>query len=292
MTQAGGTDGLSVATEAEVAAFWNAHPCGEAAVGGRRNDYLEFFDRYDGYRYEKEPHILRRLDELEWAGKRVLEIGLGLGADSEQIVRRGGRWSGVDLTEESVDVVRTRFDLHALPHERLEVASVLDLPFDAQTFDVVYSFGVLHHVPQVRDAQREIARVLKPGGRLVAMLYAKHSVNYWISIALVRRAAVAAVCLTGRSASGILGAHVRNARVLGLRRYLAMERFLHANTDGPYNPYSRVYTVRDVRREFDRFRLVKAQKDFMHAPPLPVGRLDPLAGLLGWHLWVHLESLA
>src|SRR5581483_9461701 len=141
---------------------------------------------------------------LEWAGKRVLEVGLGLGADSEQIVRRGGRWSGVDLTEESVDVVRTRFDLHALPYERLEVASVIDLPFDAHTFDVVYSFGVLHHVPQVRDAQREIARVLKPGGRLVAMLYAKHSANYWISIALVRRAAVAAVCPTGRTARGLL----------------------------------------------------------------------------------------
>ena len=91
--------------EAEIRAFWNADPCGDSQVGGLRRqfagDHLEFFERYDAYRYAHEGHILACLDAIDFQRKKVLEIGLGQGADSEQIVRRGARWSGIDLTAES-----------------------------------------------------------------------------------------------------------------------------------------------------------------------------------------------
>ena len=67
-----------------------------------------------------------------------------------------------------------------------------------------------------------------------------------------------------------------------------MSNFIHANTDGPYNPYSKVYDLSAVRRIFLVFALEKSYQDHMHAPPLPVSFLKPLAGILGWHLWVHL----
>ena len=67
-----------------------------------------------------------------------------------------------------------------------------------------------------------------------------------------------------------------------------MERFVHASTDGPENPFARVYDLASVRRDFPAFRLARAHKEFMHAPPLPVHGA-PAAHLMGWHLWVELE---
>ena len=67
-----------------------------------------------------------------------------------------------------------------------------------------------------------------------------------------------------------------------------MENFINVSTDGPLNPYSRVYGLTEVRRDFADFDIVRADKHFMHAPPLPVGWL-PLAGSLGWHLWVEMQ---
>lgn len=278
---------MTMVDEQAVAAFWNAHPCGEEAVGPFSGDYTEFFDRYDAYRYSREPHILERIDRVDWNGKRVLEVGLGLGADSEQLIRRGARWTGVDLTEESVARVETRLAIRGLAHDGLFVASARRLPFPDHQFDVVFSHGVLHHIPDIDAAQRELARVLRPGGLLVAMVYAKRSLNYLVSIAVIRRLALAALYLSPVEPPGISGEHLRLARKQGLRAYLRLANFVHRNTDGPLNPYSKVYDLSGVRHDFSCFQLLGMQKEFMHAPPLPVRRL-PLSRRLGWHLWLYM----
>jgi SAM-dependent methyltransferase len=277
--------------EKTIRSYWGAHPCGVQFVDGLEGrDFAQFLAEYDAVRYALERHIPACLDGLDVGGKRVLEIGLGQGAEAEQLIRRGARWTGLDLTAESVDRVRTRLAMHDLPFEEVVQGSVLDLPWDAERFDLVFSHGVLHHVPDIVAAQREIHRVLRPGGELVAMLYARWSLNYQLSIRLLRRAALlGAYPLVRRRASraGILADHVRNAERAGLRSYLAMDSFLSRNTDGPANPFARVYSRRDVRRDFPDFTLERSHKHFMHAPPLPVHRL-PGERLLGWHLWVHL----
>jgi len=272
-------------TEEQIRAFWNTHPCGEHQVESRNDDYEAFFSAYDKMRYVREGHILQRLDMLDFHGKRVLEIGLGQGADCEQIIRRGAAWSGVDLTPESVARVSARLSLRGLPYERLECGSALALPFPDNSFDVVFSHGVLHHIPDVKTAQREIARVLKPGGQLVAMLYARRSLNYLLSITVLRRLALAVVYLAGARPDGTVGTHLANARKIGLRRYLSMAEFIHRNTDGPENPYSKAA----VRTDFTDFDIEYIAQEFMHAPPLPVVLLKPLAGMLGWHMWVYLR---
>lgn len=278
------------ADEDRVADFWGANPCGEGAVDAAEGDLDDFFRRYDRYRYAKEPHILRRLDSIDWRGKRVLEVGLGLGADSEQLIRRGAHWSGVDLTRESVERVAERLAIRNLAYDALEVATARSLPFEDSRFDLVYSFGVLHHIPDIDAAQRELARVLKPGGRLIAMLYARRSLNYLVSIAVVRRLALTLLYPTPLAPSGIVGTHLRLAREQGLAQYLRLSSFVHRSTDGPLNPYSKVYDAAAVRRDFPCFRLVDQRQEFMYAPPLPVGRL-PLERWLGWHLWVTLEPM-
>ena len=86
----------------------------------------------------------------------MLEIGLGQGAESEQIIRRGARWSGLDLTRESVDRVAMRMTLRGLGYDDLRQGSALAIPWPDDSFDIVFSHGVLHHIPDIARAQSEI----------------------------------------------------------------------------------------------------------------------------------------
>ncbi len=280
--------------ELQIKDFWNSHPCGDEMAGSLESfnrDYLAFFDNYDSFRYGLESHIPRCLDQLDLRGKRVLEIGLGQGADSEQLIRRGAVWTGLDLTPEAVERVRTRMSVKGLPFEDIRQGSALSMPFADSSFDLVYSHGVLHHIPDVRAAQSEIKRVLKPEGELVAMLYAKWSLNYLLSIAVVRRLALVLMVGLGIKGSGKSAIHVDNAKKEGLFSYLRMSNFVHRNTDGPLNPYAKVYDIDLVREDFKSFTVIRSHREFMYAPPLPVAWM-PFAKFLGWHLWVHLSPKA
>lgn len=304
-----------VPDEGAIGSFWNDHPCGDHLVGGlhdrHHGDLEAFLTAYDTWRYGQESHVLRCLDTMGLDrrgvdGLEVLEIGLGQGAESEQLIRRGARWTGLDLTDEAVERTRARLHLRGLPYRDVRRGSVLSLPFPDQSFDLVFSHGVLHHVPDIEQAQAEIARVLRPGGVLVAMLYARRSLNYALAIAVVRRAAILVTYpwwrlgvvrserLTG--VGTLLGDHLRNARASGVRRYLRLDTFTHRSTDGPHNPYAVVYDRARVERDFPAFAVVRAEQHYLHAPPLPTGwvrRRPRLAGMLerrwGWHLWVHLQ---
>jgi SAM-dependent methyltransferase len=280
--------------ETEIAAFWQEHPCGDEAIGGLveayQGDYEAFFDDYDRARYQVESHIPGCLDRLDVAGARVLEIGLGQGAESEQLIRRGAIWTGLDVTEAAVARVRARLRCRDLPFEDVRQGSVTAIPAEDNEFDLVFSHGVLHHVPDIQAAQREIHRVLRPDGRLVVMLYARRSLNYQVSIRLVRRAALlAAWPVRGHiNGGGLLASHLANAEREGLFNYLRMSRFVHANTDGPDSPFARVYNTREVQRDFPLFRVTATHQHYMHAPPLPVHGW-PGGALAGWHLWAEMS---
>lgn len=281
-----------ICMEEEIQDFWQQHPCGAELVGDlskqSKEAYEDFFNRYDDYRYGKEPHILGNLGEIDFKNKKVLEIGLGQGADAEQIVKRGAIYSGVDLTEESVKRTRMRFSLRDLPFEDVRQASALQLPFPDNFFDIVFSHGVLHHIPDIQAAEKEIFRVLKPNGQLIAMLYARRSLNYLVSISVLRRLGLLLLFTFKINIGGIYQQHLNQARKSGIWNYLKMRNFIHVNTDGYLNPYSKVYDVSEVKKDFPSFSIVKSQQYFMHAPPLNISWL-PLGNLLGWHLWVHLK---
>src|SRR5260370_37133757 len=169
-----------------VRAFWQAHPCGtkfsDAEMGTR-----EFFDRVEAHRYEKEWHIPEAADFAAARGLRVLEIGCGLGTDGVQFAKAGADYTGVDLTEAAIDLARGNFAQRGLPG-KFKVADAENLDFADNSFDIVYSHGVLHHTPDIAGAVREINRVLKPGGRAIVMLYHRGSYNYRIGITSLRRA--------------------------------------------------------------------------------------------------------
>src|SRR6185503_17179971 len=95
-------------------------------------------------------------------GKSVLEIGCGNGADGTMFASNGADYTGVDLTEEAVEATRAHFEALGL-NGRFQRENAEHLSFADNTFDVVYSHGVLHHTPHPETAFREVHRVLKPG---------------------------------------------------------------------------------------------------------------------------------
>jgi len=118
-------------------------------------------------------------------GKSVLEVGCGMGSHAVLLARSGARLTAIDLTARAVEMTRRRLDMLGLP-ARIEQADSEDLPFKDASFDVVWSWGVIHHSASTERCISEIARVLRPGGRLVVMVYYRHSLVRYLHCGAIR----------------------------------------------------------------------------------------------------------
>ena len=287
-----------------VRAFWQENPCGtkfaDAPPGSRR-----FYELVEQHRYTKEWHIPAAAGFAETKNLKVLEIGCGLGTDGAQFANAGADYTGVDLTEAAVDLARRRFELTSLPGT-FRMADAERLDFADESFDLVYSHGVLHHTPDTAGAIREVHRVLRPGGRAVVMLYHRDSYNYRVNISMLRRAGVHLLrfdggvkfvhLITGESEDA-LREHAQ--RLKNERAYLSSEEFLSQNTDGAGNPLARVYSREEARELFKDFSQVELRTYFLNKKWLPViGMILPrsiesrMAARWGWHLWVYARKLS
>lgn len=212
--------------------FWNDAACGE-------NLYLQGTDRHDyesqaRKRYELEPYIAEFAGFDRARGKRTLEIGVGLGADHQRFAEAGAVLAGIDLTERAVEHTARRLAAFGLSSQ-LAVGDAEWLDFPDESFDRVYSWGVLHHSPDTPKAVSEVWRVLQPEGRASVMIYHAWSlVGYmlWIRYAL-----------------------------LGLRPWLSLReiyaRFLES-------PGTKAYTVAEARQLFAAFSEVNIRIVLTH----------------------------
>ncbi len=153
--------------------YWDSIPCGSQEPAESIDD-PQFFRSHSRIRYEREPEILTFADFESWKGRRVLEIGVGLGADFVQFSRAGARSAGIDLSHQSVKLARRNAQLNNVP-ESLANGDAELLPFRDEAFDLVYSWGVFHHTPDPARAVGEVYRVLKPGGECRIMVYHRRS---------------------------------------------------------------------------------------------------------------------
>jgi ubiquinone/menaquinone biosynthesis C-methylase UbiE len=149
----------------EVRDFWNADPCGSRYLGDRAD-----FEAHARTRYQLEPYIHEFAGFARSAGKRVLEVGVGMGADYLEWLKAGALATGVDLSSTSLEQAKLRCELAGYAPD-LRVSDAEHLPFSDGTFDIVYSYGVMHHSPDTPQCIREAMRVLKPGGTLHIMIY-------------------------------------------------------------------------------------------------------------------------
>lgn len=158
--------------KASVRDFWNEASCGERLLLPSAD--RAGFEQQAHERYRLEPYIETFADFDRWRGQNVLEIGVGLGADHQRFVEAGAQTHGIDLTPRAIEMCRSRLDAFGLRSE-LRVGDAENLPYGDQTFDLVWSWGVIHHSPDTPAAVREIFRVLKPGGTARVMIYNKWS---------------------------------------------------------------------------------------------------------------------
>ncbi len=164
--------------------FWNAEPCGTRYLDGKVD-----FDAHARTRYALEPYIFDFAQFQNARGLKVLEIGVGMGADYLEWLKAGATAAGVDLSAASIDRAARRCAMAGYPAD-LRVADAEQLPFPDNTFDVVYSYGVMHHSPNTPQCVREARRVLKPGGQARIMVYHHPSITgamLWLRYGVFRR---------------------------------------------------------------------------------------------------------
>jgi SAM-dependent methyltransferase len=227
---------------------WDSEP------SDRQRLSRDYFLDIERHRYDLQPHILDILKKIDWHGKRVLEVGAGIGTDGRNIIARGGIYTGIDVDRGSTEATAQALRAFALPGVALKRdATALD--FADGSFDVVYSFGALPHIPEVARAVAEIHRVLKPGGAVLATVYNRSSIH--------------------------------DARVSGAQRP-------GRNANGPDYPCCRVYDEQEAEALFAAFRIESNEVHFFdHRRWGVLGHLVPkraraaLGRRWGWHRVVH-----
>jgi len=235
---------------------WEEEPCGTSTAEAEPGT-PEFYAEVERERYRLEPYIDSFAEFDRWRGQRVLEVGVGLGTDFVRFVRAGADAVGVDLTEAAVGAVRQRLALEGLAAE-VQVADAEQLPFDDASFDLVYSYGVLHHTPDTEAAVTEVRRVLRRDGEARIMLYSRRSwfaFGAWVLWGLGRGR-------PWRSISSVLAEHLES-------------------------PGTKAYTQEELKRLFSGFREVRFRREVTPYDRRIAGPLARLTGpRLGWFVGV------
>jgi SAM-dependent methyltransferase len=277
----------------EVKGFWNANPCQSDLSS--EEDRRRYFEDITRKRYQgREWHVPLVARFPEFRGKDVLEVGCSIATDGLEFAKNGARYVGVDLTPKSIELAEERFNLFGIP-ARFEVADAeRSLPFSDDSFDHVYSFGVIHHSPAPERIVREIHRVLRPGGTLTVMLYNRRSINYYVEIMFLRR--IFRWCLLPAFMPGLLAtaAGFDRWKLEGhremLRKKLSKEQWVSMNTDGPFCPLARVFDSREAADLFNEFADVRQEVwefnvehwSFL-GKAIPMSVANWIARRWGWH---------
>jgi len=163
------------------AEFWN-ELCGTqlAEFLGIKNSAPESLKRFDDWYFNFYPYLENHIQFDALAGKRVLEVGLGYGSVAQRIAEHRARYFGLDIAAGPVGMVRHRLEQAGLSG-MVAQGSILNPPFEPETFDVVIAIGCLHHTGDLRRAIHQCRRLLKEGGRLIFMVYYAYSYRRWMS---------------------------------------------------------------------------------------------------------------
>jgi len=229
------------------------------------------------------PLLSSVIDYPSLKGKKVLDIAVGTGWTTEQLVRAGAEVTAIDLTPAAVELTKKRLSLYGLS-ATVQTADAQKLPFADGTFDFVLAFGCLMHMPDTQKAIDEIYRVLRPGGRAAAMMYYKHSLHWWYYI--------------------FFGKGIVRGKLLRMRVQELSNRY----TDGAYeegNQLTKFYSKIEIARMFGRFaktgiRIFDATTPIDHLPHrfLPLGTLIPapikrwLTTVVGQTIWIDSQKAA
>jgi ubiquinone/menaquinone biosynthesis C-methylase UbiE len=165
----------SIPSIVDVQNYWDKRPCNirhsKLPVGT-----VDFFNEVEARKYFVEPHILKFANFQDWQGKKVLEIGCGIGTDAVNFARAGASYTGIELSGASLEIAKQRFNQFNLSGTFIQGdAEDLSSVVDVSAFDLIYSFGVLHHTPSIENALRQIRRFMNKDSQFKFMVYAANS---------------------------------------------------------------------------------------------------------------------
>jgi len=153
--------------------FWDKRPCNirhsDKDVGTK-----EYFDEVTKRKYFVEPHIKSFANFEAYKNKDVLEVGCGIGTAAQTFIEHGARYTGIDISPSSIEIAKKRLGIYGLKGDIFE-GDIQSLVIPDKKFDLVYSFGVLHHINDLESALKNIQLMLKPGGEFKLMMYASNS---------------------------------------------------------------------------------------------------------------------
>jgi ubiquinone/menaquinone biosynthesis C-methylase UbiE len=268
----------------QVRDYWNRRPC-NIRHSTRPPGSREYFDEVEQRKYFVEPHIPQFAEFARWQGRRVLEIGCGIGTDTMNFARNAASVTAVDLSEKSLEMARKRAEVFGLTG-RIRFfhgsAEQLDEIMPQETFDLIYSFGVIHHTPHPDRLLEQVRKYVRPGSTAKIMVYHRHSWKvFWILMTYGK------------------------GRFWRLREIVA--RHSEAETGCPV---TYTYTKRELRELLERHSFKVKQMQVEHIFPyrirdyvqyryvkewyfrwMPEPLFHALERRLGWHLCVTAEAV-
>lgn len=278
---------MSKELKKEVKNFWNRNSMAYDIEHGRGGK--EFYRKIDDLFFEHHkfghdsyPIFSKIINYRKLKGKLVLEVGCGLGTMAAQFAEQGAKITAIDITHRAVELTLKRFKTFGMKGN-LEIGDAENLSFKENTFDFVFSWGVLHHTPDTQRAVDEIYRVLRHGGKAAIMLYHKYSFLYYYHTLFKK---------------GLLkGEFLKYSKDQVLNRY----------TDFPDKggtPLAKVYTKKKASEMFGRFKDVRTRVFGMRGEMenIPLGKVpltkwmipeklrDKIMRKYGWFLYIEVEK--
>jgi 2-polyprenyl-3-methyl-5-hydroxy-6-metoxy-1,4-benzoquinol methylase len=262
----------------KVKKFWNDRPC-NIRHSNKELGTKEYFDEVEKRRYTVEPHIKDFADFDNIKGKKVLEIGCGIGTDTLMFAKNGADVTSIDLSEKSLDICKKRFEVFGLKADlKAGNAEEISKFIKPKEFDVIYSFGVIHHTPNPKMVLDEIKKFSNGETIIKLMFYSKYS---WKGLSF----------------------YLKNGWKFGFNYKKTVKYFAEAQLNCPI---AEIYSKNDLKELFKDFDIVKIEKK--HIFPYDINlytkgilkkklifRLMPnrlfqyLCSILGWHYLITLK---
>lgn len=163
-----------MATKELVKQYWDNEPCGTRDIPYPVGS-LAYYEAIAERRDRLEPFIAEYDQFDKWKDKKVLEVGCGVGSDLIKFAQAGADITGMDFSPRSVFLAKERLELYKCSG-KVDEGDAENLPYNDGVCDFVFSWGCLHHTPNLEKAISEIHRVTKSGGKICVMLYNRHSI--------------------------------------------------------------------------------------------------------------------
>lgn len=255
---------------------WNTTPCG--SIGETKAD-LDYFLKIEEDRYNEQDWMKNIFFNEDLSGKKILEIGFGQGTDLIQFAKKGAECFGIDLTQKHCNLAKSNFKLRGGGGYKahLVMADASKLPFKNNFFDIIYSFGVLHHTPDIDKCLEEAFRVLKDNGSIIITIYHRYSAFYLFSKLL---------------ADGFIKLWILKLGIKGLRSTIEF------GADGKIiKPLVILYTKRKIKKIMKNFHIksiyikhLKRNHFWKFGFILPNFIIKKLERFFGWYIIIKAEK--